>query len=176
PDTQPKTFGRPSRFWPANRAMTRLGRGRTPRVGQDAPLTGRALLLGSFNESRSLAGVDPGFDLVTEVTDQPLNGPGRSVAERADGVAFHLLGHLKQQIDFALLRLAPNEPFHDAPHPACAFPTRRALSAAFVLVEVGDAGDGLDDVGGLIHDDDAGGAKPRLDLRQSVKIHRQVIT
>src|ERR1700712_1109354 len=43
--------------------------------------------------------VDTFFDLVTEMRDQALDRPGGSVAERADGVAFDLLGDLQQHVD-----------------------------------------------------------------------------
>src|SRR6516225_1547013 len=45
--------------------------------------------------------VDPRFDLMTEMRDQALNRPGRRIAQRADGVAFDLLGDFQQHIDLA---------------------------------------------------------------------------
>src|SRR5690348_14724471 len=98
--------------------------------------------------------VDAFLDLVTEMRDQALDRPGRGVAERADGVAFDLLGHFEQHVDLALLRAALRHAGQHAPHPAGALAARRALAAAFVLIEVGEPRDGADQVGRLVHDDD----------------------
>ncbi len=66
-------------------------------------------------------------------------------------------------------------PLHDAPHPARAFAAGRALAAALVLVEVARAARWrLHDVGGLVHDDDGGGAERRIcGFAQAVEIHRR---
>src|SRR5690606_29295020 len=42
--------------------------------------------------------IDARLDLRTEIADQALDRPGRSIAERADGVAFDLLRHLQQHV------------------------------------------------------------------------------
>ena len=67
------------------------------------------------------------------------------------------------------LKLA--QPLHHAPHPAGALAARRALAAALVLVEEGDAGDGGDEVGGLVHHDHRRGAEAALQVTQRVEIH-----
>ena len=72
------------------------------------------------------------------------------------------------------LGIAGDEAFHDAPHPAGAFAARRALAAAFMLVEVGQPGDGANDIGRFVHDDDGSGAETRLQIAQAIKIHRRV--
>ena len=95
--------------------------------------------------------VDALLDLVAEMPDQALDRPGRRVAERADGVALDLRRDLEQHVDLALLRAALGHARQHAPHPARALAARRALAAALVLVEIGDAGDGADDVGRLVH-------------------------
>ena len=59
-----------------------------------------------------------------------------------------------------------------APHPAGALAAGRALAAALVLVEIGDAGDRPDDVGRLVHDDHGRGAEARLQVAQRVEVHR----
>src|SRR5215217_1455039 len=115
--------------------------------------------------------VDPLFDDVTEVADQALDRPGGRIAEGADGVAFDLLGHREQHVDFALLGAAFDHAFHDAHHPACAFAARRALAAAFMLEEGSDPPDGTNDVGRLVHDDHAAGAERGLLLAHAVKVH-----
>ncbi len=105
------------------------------------------------------------FDLGPEMADQALDRPGGGIAERADRVAFHLLGHIEQHVDFALLGFAAHQPLHHAPHPAGAFAARRALAAAFMLVEIGEPRDRLHDVGRLVHHDHGSGAKARLQRR-----------
>src|SRR5580693_7665174 len=70
--------------------------------------------------------VDAPLDLGTEMGDEPLDRPGRSVAERADRMTFDLLGDVEQHIDFALLSPAFDHALHDAPHPSRTFATGRA--------------------------------------------------
>src|SRR5690606_22104143 len=91
------------------------------------------------------------------------------------GVAFDLLGHFEQHIDFALLRAAFDHAGHDAHHPARAFPAGRALAAALMLVEGREAPDGLDDVGGLVHHDDRCRPHGGTDLAQPVEIDDGVL-
>ena len=52
--------------------------------------------------------VDALFDLGAEMPDQALDRPGRRVAQRADGVAFDLLGDFLQQVDLSHLRPRPS--------------------------------------------------------------------
>ena len=49
----------------------------------------------------------PPLDLGPEVADQALDRPCRRVAERADGVALDLLGHVEQQVDLLEPRRRP---------------------------------------------------------------------
>src|SRR4051794_34416294 len=79
--------------------------------------------------------VDAPLNLRTEVAQQALYGPGRAVAEGADGVALDLLRHFEQHVDLALLGAAFRHAGQHAPHPAHPFAAGRALAAAFVLVE-----------------------------------------
>src|SRR5215831_4250269 len=80
--------------------------------------------------------VDALLDDVTEMADQPLHRPGRGIAEGADGVAFDLIAHFEQHIDFPLLGLAFGHALEHAPHPPGALPAGCALSARFMLIEV----------------------------------------
>src|SRR5688500_207418 len=97
--------------------------------------------------------VDALLDLGPEMPDQALHRPSRRVAERADGVALGLHGHFEQEIVLLLLGLATHHARQHTPHPARAFAARRALTAALLLIEVRQPGDGLDHVRGLVHDD-----------------------
>src|ERR1700722_2343508 len=54
--------------------------------------------------------VDATLDLGAEMSDEPLNRPGGCVAERADRMAFDLLGDVEQHVDLALLRATLNHP------------------------------------------------------------------
>src|SRR5512143_3547567 len=80
--------------------------------------------------------VDPLLDDVAEMADQSLHRPGRGIAECADGMALHLIAHVEQHIDLALLGLALGHALEHPPHPACALAAGRALPAGFMLVEV----------------------------------------
>src|SRR6202161_3134244 len=94
--------------------------------------------------------VDAPLDLAPDVPQLTLYRPGGAVAEGADGVALDLLGHLEQHVDLALVRPAVGHAGEHAPHPAHALAARGALTAALMLVEIGDARHRPDDVGGLV--------------------------
>ena len=106
--------------------------------------------------------------------NQALDRPRRRIAERADGVAFDLLGHFQQHVDLALVGAAVGHPGQHPPHPPGAFAARRALAAALVFVEIGDARDRPDQVGRLVHHDDGGGAEAGAQLAEAVEVHRGV--
>src|SRR5574340_1550107 len=118
--------------------------------------------------------VDAAFALGAEVVDEPLDGPSGRVAQRANRVTLDLPGHVEQRIDLALLRPPVGHPHEHPPHPARALAARRALTATLVHVEVRDARDRADDVGGLVHHDRRRRAQPRAQLHQRVEVHRTV--
>src|SRR5262245_58948737 len=97
--------------------------------------------------------IDAALDLGPEVAQQPLDRPGGPIAECADCVPFDLLRDFEQHVDFALVGAAFSYAGEHAPHPAHALAARRTLTAALVLVEVGNACHGAHDVGGFVHDD-----------------------
>src|SRR5690606_9784271 len=106
---------------------------------------------------------------------QPLNGPRRRVPEGADGMAFNPFGDVDQHVDLLQLRIACDEALHHPPHPAGALAARRALAAAFMLVEVRQPLDGADHVGRFVHDDDRRGAESALHIAQAVEIHQDIV-
>src|ERR1700736_2422088 len=79
--------------------------------------------------------LDAALHLRAEMADQPLHGPCRGIAQRADGVAFDLEGDLEQHVDLLDGGIALDHALHPPPHPAGAFAARRALAAALMLVE-----------------------------------------
>src|SRR5262249_17989104 len=91
--------------------------------------------------------IDAPLDLWPEMPQQALDRPSGTVAKGADGVTFDLLRHLHQHVDLTLLRPTFRHAGEDAPHPSHAFAARRALAAAFVLVEIRDAGHRADNIG-----------------------------
>src|SRR6185312_4737969 len=98
---------------------------------------------------------DLGFELAAELGEEAEHRPGGGFAERADGVAGDAVRDRRAQVDVAGAAFALGQPRGDARQPAGAFAARRALAARLVRVEAHDArGDG-DEVGGLVHDDDA---------------------
>ena len=117
--------------------------------------------------------VDAPLDLRPEMPQQALHRPGRAVAEGADGVAFDLGRDFHQHVDLALVRAAFGHALEHAPHPAHALAARRALAAALVLVEIGNARHRPHDVGRLVHDDHGGGAERRFLVAAAVEIHQQ---
>src|SRR5580698_8209214 len=69
------------------------------------------------------------LELGAEVADQALDRPCRGVAERADRMALHFLGHFLEEIDLLGARVAFLHAGEHAPHPAGALAARRALAA-----------------------------------------------
>src|SRR6185437_14963091 len=119
--------------------------------------------------------VDAPLDLGTEMPQQALYRPGGAVAEGANGVTFDLLGHLHQHVDLALLRATFTHAGEHPPHPAHALAARRALAAAFVLVEIGDARHCPYDVGRFVHHNHRGGAERGFLVTAAVEIHQQAV-
>ena len=72
-------------------------------------------------------------------------------------------------------RLAAHHTLQHAPHPAGAFATRRTLPATLMLVKMRQPGDGADNIGALVHDDHRRRAKARLDFKQRVEIHVEIL-
>src|SRR3954465_5957691 len=81
---------------------------------------------------------DAFLDLRAEVAQEALHRPGSAFAKGADGVAFDLLCHVLQQVDFLHRGITLAHARDDAPHPAAAFAAWRALAATLVLVEIGE--------------------------------------
>src|SRR5476651_2080681 len=118
------------------------------------------------------ARADAALHFRPEMPDQSLDRPRRAVGERANRVAFDLLGDVVQRIDLLDPRVARDHPLHHAPDPTESLAAGRALATALVLVEVGQTGDRLDDVGRLVHDDDRCRAEAALLVLQRVEVHQ----
>jgi hypothetical protein len=117
----------------------------------------------------------PGLELRAEVPDETLQRPSKRLSERANSVALNLLGELLKHVDFALARLALVEAVHDLVGPLGALTAGRALAAGLVVVELGKAGDGADNVGRLVHDDDGGSSESGLCVLERVEVHQLVV-
>src|SRR5690349_16637871 len=74
---------------------------------------------------------------IPEMADGSRNRPGSRIAERTNGIAFYAALNIPQQIYIVQFAFAKFYIFQNLFHPASAFATRRALSAAFVTVEAG---------------------------------------
>src|ERR1700759_2975233 len=94
--------------------------------------------------------IDAALDLRTEMPQQALYRPRGAIAEGADRVTLDLLRHLEQHVDLTLVGATFGHAGEHAPHPAHAFAARRALTAALVFVEVGDARHGAHDIRRLV--------------------------
>ena len=60
---------------------------------------GGGLLLGCCC-CNSLGADDPGLELITEMANQALHGPGCRISESTDGMPFDLLGEFLEHVDF----------------------------------------------------------------------------
>src|SRR5687768_445286 len=75
---------------------------------------------------------DAALEFGAEVLNQALDRPGGGVAQRADGVAFDLLGDIVEPVDGRDMGVAFAEALHRPPHPAGALAARGALAAALM--------------------------------------------
>jgi len=89
-------------------------------------------------------------------------------------MTFHLLGNFEQHVNFVVRALALDHPLHHAPHPTGTFTARRTLTAAFVLIEVGQTGNRFDDVGGVVHHDHGSCTQRGANFTQTVKVHLRI--
>lgn len=119
--------------------------------------------------------LDSCLKLGPEVSDQTLDRPGESLAKSADGVTFNLLGELLHHVNLALAGGALLESLHDLFGPLGTLATRSALAAGLVVVELAETGDGADDVGRLVHDNDGSGSKTRLRVLECVEVHELLV-
>lgn len=116
------------------------------------------------------------LELGPEVADKALDGPREGLAEGADGVTLDLLGELLEHVNLAAARLAVLEALHDLFGPLGSLAAGRALAAGLVPVELGQPGNGADNISRLVHDDDRRGTKSRLRVLESIVIHQLVVT
>jgi len=119
--------------------------------------------------------LNPSLKLGPEVSDQTLDGPGESLAKSTNGVALDLLGELLHHVDLALAGSALLEAVHDLLGPLGTLATRGALAARLVVVELAETGDGADDVGGLVHDNDCGRTETGLRVLEGVEVHELLV-
>ena len=96
---------------------------------------------------------------MTEMRNQTLYRPRRCITQSTNRMAFDLLGHFQQHIDFFFLRPAFRHPRQNAPHPTRTFTTRRTLPATLVLVEIGKPRHRPNNIGGFIHHDNGSRTK-----------------
>ena len=82
-----------------------------------------------FCHCRRTAGSNTIFDFMTEMLDQPLNGPGRRITKGADGMPLNLPGDLLKHIDFADIGITAHQTVHHPVHPARAFTAWSTLTA-----------------------------------------------
>ena len=93
------------------------------------------------------------------------------IAEGADGAPLDLVRDLLQQLDILGPALALDEAREHAVEPAGALAAGRALAAGLGIIEARDAAQGLDHVGGLVHDDNRAGAEHRTGLGDGIVVH-----
>lgn len=120
--------------------------------------------------------VDSVLHLASEGLDQSLNWPGSGVTEGADRVALDLEGELFKHIDFAKVSISFFDPRKYVDHPASSFSARCALSATFMLVELGKSQNGIDYICLLIHDNDGRRSQTTLPIPEVIKVHQRIVT
>jgi len=116
------------------------------------------------------------LQLGSEVADQTLDGPGESLTQGTDGVALDLLGQLLEHVDLTLAGVAGLHALHHLHGPLATLAAGGALTTRLVLVEGRQAGDGANNVGRLVHDDDGRGTQTSLVVLERVKVHELVVS
>ena len=119
--------------------------------------------------------LDASLELGTEVTDQTLDRPGKGLTQSADSVALDLLGELLHHVDFTSAGLALLEAVHDLLGPLGTLTARSALTARLVVVELGETGDGANNIGALVHDNNGSRSETRLRILESIEVHELVV-
>lgn len=61
--------------------------------------------------------VNPILNLVSEVLDQPLNGPGRSITQSTNGMTFDLSSKLLKSVNFGIICVTDFKSFHNVSQP-----------------------------------------------------------
>jgi hypothetical protein len=73
-----------------------------------------------------------------EMTYRTRYWPGRSVAERADGITLDFFGNINQQIDIMHVAVSMFNPVEYFFHPSGSFTTWTALATRFVMIKPGE--------------------------------------
>ena len=115
------------------------------------------------------------FQQGPKVPNETLDGPGGSVSQGANGVAFDLLGKFLQHVNVRGLCGSTYQPIHDGSQPARAFTTRRTLSTRFVLIKARQSSNGGNQIRALVHHDDGRRAKATLDITKGIKVHQHLV-
>ena len=126
------------------------------------------------------------FNLGTEMAHETLDRPSGSVSQSADSTAFNLFAEkesdtsksrtkdirqLEKHVDFSLVATSLDHTVHHVHHPCRTLTTRRALTTRLVLVELRETGNGSNDIGALVHDDDSTRSKTTLSVLERIIIH-----
>src|SRR3546814_18163734 len=86
-------------------------------------------------------------------------------------MALDRLGDFEEHVDFADFSFARTQAFHHTPHPARAFTAGRALTAAFMFVEIRQERNGANNISGLVNDNDGCSTEPRTEFTQDIEIN-----
>jgi len=107
----------------------------------------------------SFVSVNSILDFVSEGSYQTLNWPGSGVTQSANGMTLNLVRELLKHVDFGEVSVAKFHALEHVYHPSCSLSARRALSTTFVLVELGEAQNSIDDIGLVVHNDNGSRAQ-----------------
>lgn len=83
--------------------------------------------------------------------------------------------HYLKHIDFSVVSLPNFKPVHHVNQPRGTFPAGSALSAALMLIKLGQPENGLDYISGIIHDDDCSCSESALLIPQRVEVHKHLL-
>lgn len=110
--------------------------------------------------------------VASEMSDETLDWPSSGVTQSADSMSFDLVRNLFKHVDLSEIGIAQLHSLEHVDHPGGTLSAWSALAATLVLVEFGESEDGIDDVGGIIHDDDCSGTKTTSQVLEIVEVHQ----
>ena len=123
-----------------------------------------------------MIGINSVFDFISVVLNQALDRPSGSISQSTDSVTLNLFCEFPKSINFSVVSISSFQSFHDVSKPGSSFSARSTLSTTFMLIELGEPKNGLNNISLIIHNNNRRSPKPTFQLPQIIKIHKHILT
>src|ERR1051325_127360 len=114
------------------------------------------------------------FEIFGESLNRRLNGPTRSIAQRAKRLALDVVAEIEHQLRVLETTATVIDPFENFHEPVSAFTTRRTPPARLVFIKLSQIFRRLEDVTRLVHHDEPTRAHTRSSRNESFVIHAHI--